>query len=737
MPLFRLISIITFFCFFHSACFSQKENISHKQLEKKLIEAGNQLYKLDYNKSLITANEVLTQAYKKNDNRLIARAYNIIGLDFSEFSDFKKTISFFNKALYYAYLTKDDSVKDWIYNNLGNVYTQENVDFKKGIEYYKKGLFFSEKNHDLMEAAVTKLNIASAYFEIKDFKQGIQYLNPIKKVILKKGDLESRINLNSLFGDYYKNLNKIDSSIAYYNQALILARNIKDEIEFTEIINTYTGLSDIYIRKGDYKKAVYYLLLKNDLNEKFNNAEKLKKAKIIGSKIEIDDYIRKIEKIEFEKKMQANSLKFSKIIVGLLIVSFIALLLLLYSFYKNIVLKRKNNEDLMNINLALTDAKEKAEESALLKSQFISTISHELRTPLYGVVGITNMLVDDHKELAESPHLNSLKFSARYLLSLVNDILQINKIDEKKITLENETFNIHEELNIIVHSLKFLANKNENSIYVEVDANIPKLLIGDKLRLAQIIMNLGSNALKFTNEGKVIIRVVQTNIINNWHYIQFQVIDNGIGIAKSDQEKIYDKFVQVGKKVHDYQGTGLGLSIVKKLIELFNSQIYVTSDVNVGTTFTFTIAFKAGEDKVVETSVISETNLTTNHSIKVLVVEDNKINQIVTKKIIEKNNFECEVVDNGIIALERLESESYDVILMDINMPIINGFETTRQIREKGILIPVIALTAFDRDEITDEAYSSGMNDIIIKPFEPIKAFQIINAEVNKYKSNI
>jgi CheY-like chemotaxis protein/two-component sensor histidine kinase len=391
----------------------------------------------------------------------------------------------------------------------------------------------------------------------------------------------------------------------------------------------------------------------------------------------------------------------------------------------------------MNINLALTDAKEKAEESALLKSQFISTISHELRTPLYGVVGITNMLVDDHKELAESPHLNSLKFSARYLLSLVNDILQINKIDEKKITLENETFNIHEELNIIVHSLKFLANKNENSIYVEVDANIPKLLIGDKLRLAQIIMNLGSNALKFTNEGKVIIRVVQTNIINNWHYIQFQVIDNGIGIAKSDQEKIYDKFVQVGKKVHDYQGTGLGLSIVKKLIELFNSQIYVTSDVNVGTTFTFTIAFKAGEDKVVETSVVSETNLTTNHSIKVLVVEDNKINQIVTKKIIEKNNFECEVVDNGIIALERLESESYDVILMDINMPIINGFETTRQIREKGILIPVIALTAFDRDEITDEAYSSGMNDIIIKPFEPIKAFQIINAEVNKYKSNI
>lgn len=732
----KIVTLIIFLVFFKHGCFSQIEKLSSGQLEKMLIKAGDDLYKLEYNKSLLISNKVLDQAYKTKNNKLISKAYNIIGLNFSEFSDFKKTISFYNKALYYANLTDDNVTKDWVYNNLGNIYTEERIDFQKGIEYYKKGLFFSIKNHDSIEIAITKLNIASAYFEIFDYKNGIQYLMPIEKFIFKKGDLESKADLSSLYGDYYAYLNKPNLAILYYKKAIGYGKRCNDEIVNTEIISTYKGLSNIYKKMGDYKSALYYMTLRSNLTDKFNNQERLKKAKIIGSQIEIDEYRRQIDKIEFEKKMQSNSLKLSKIIVGLFIVCLLVLLLLLFAFYKNIILKRKNNEELRKINTDLKIAKEKAEESTLLKSQFISTISHELRTPLYGVVGITNMLIDEHRELADSQHLNSLKFSARYLLSLVNDILQINKIEEKRITLENEIFTIQEELNIIVHSLQFLANKNENSIFVEVDSNIPKFLIGDKLRLAQIIMNLASNALKFTKKGKITIRVNQTTIVNNWHYLEFQVIDNGIGIAKSDQDKIYEKFVQVGRKVHDYQGTGLGLAIVKKLIELFNSQIYVTSEINEGTTFTFTIAFEAREANTFEVFRDIKTKAIDKHILKILVVEDNKINQIVTKKILEKNNFECEVVDNGIIALERLETETYDVILMDINMPIINGFETTRRIRERGIATPIVALTAFDKDEITDEAYSSGMNDIIIKPFEPIKLFKIINAQVNKSKSN-
>jgi len=386
------------------------------------------------------------------------------------------------------------------------------------------------------------------------------------------------------------------------------------------------------------------------------------------------------------------------------------------------------NEDLIIAN-------EKAEEASLLKTQFVSTISHELRTPLYGVVGITNMILDEHKELAESPHLNSLKFSARYLLSLVNDILQINKIEEKRIVLETLTFNIPDEISIITNSLEFIANKNENAMRIQVDENIPEFLIGDKLRFSQILMNLTSNALKFTKKGEVVISARQVGVQGKMHHIEFKIIDNGIGIAKEDQAKIYDKFVQIGRKDDDYQGTGLGLSIVKRLIELFQSEIQIESEPNEGTTFSFTIAFESDPAKTREIINNIDVDLTSSQILRVLVVEDNKINQMVTRKIIEKNNFKCDIVEDGLTAIKLLETEIYDIILMDINMPIINGFETTRRIRAMKITTPVVALTAFDKQEITEEAMSCGMNDIIIKPFEPVKLFQIINTQIIKRRN--
>jgi CheY-like chemotaxis protein len=355
-----------------------------------------------------------------------------------------------------------------------------------------------------------------------------------------------------------------------------------------------------------------------------------------------------------------------------------------------------------------------------------------LRTPLYGVIGITNIILDEHKELANSPHIKSLKFSARYLLSLVNDLLQINKIEENKIILEKMIFNISDEIKSIVESLEFIAMKNNNKLIYDIDLCIPEFLIGDKLRLSQIFMNLVSNALKFTKDGEVKILAKQERIEGSKHYICFSVQDTGVGIAKEDQEKIFDKFVQIERKEGDYQGTGLGLSIVQKLTELFGSKIHLESQEGVGTTFSFTIGFDADETKKNEIINNIEVDLSQNRFYKILVVEDNKINQIVTKKILESNNFKCTILEDGYAALNVLETEVFDVILMDINMPIINGFDTTQLIRKKGITTPVIALTAFDKQEITEQALSCGMNDIIIKPFEPAKLFQVINNSVNK-----
>jgi CheY-like chemotaxis protein len=337
--------------------------------------------------------------------------------------------------------------------------------------------------------------------------------------------------------------------------------------------------------------------------------------------------------------------------------------------------------------------------------------------------------------LQSHAQVHGLKFSARYLLSLVNDILQINKIEDNRIILESLTFNISDEINMIKSSLSFIAKTNDNVVHVNVDRNIPEYLIGDKLRLSQIIMNLVSNALKFTKKGEVSINVNLVKVEGKSHFLEFQIQDNGIGIHTADQEKIFDKFVQVSRKETDYQGTGLGLSIVKQLLGLFDSDISLESTIGKGTSFKFVIAFEFNPERTTEIINNIQVDMSSTQIVNVLVVEDNHINQVITRKTIEKNNYKCSVVDNGYAALEILEKENFDVILMDINMPLINGFETTRKIRLKGIGIPIVALTAFDKAEITEEALSAGINDIIIKPFDSIKLFEIISILISKPKS--
>ena len=313
-------------------------------------------------------------------------------------------------------------------------------------------------------------------------------------------------------------------------------------------------------------------------------------------------------------------------------------------------------------------------------------------------------------------------------------MLQINKIEENRIVLESLTFNITDEINMIKNSLSFIAKNHNNEINVKIDPAIPEYLIGDKLRFSQIIINLVSNALKFTDSGKIGIFANLIKVENNFNYIEFKIQDNGVGIAVEDQEKIFEKFVQVGRKEIDYQGTGLGLSIVKRLLELFNSSISIQSEIGKGTTFTFEIAFEYNPEKTIEIINKIQVDLTSSEIFSVLVVDDNNINQLITKKTIEKKNYKCSVVSSGFSALEVLEEKQFDIILMDINMPLMNGFETTRRIRNMGIKTPIIALTAFDKDEITEEALSAGFNDIIVKPFESVILFKTINNLIYKEK---
>jgi CheY-like chemotaxis protein len=340
------------------------------------------------------------------------------------------------------------------------------------------------------------------------------------------------------------------------------------------------------------------------------------------------------------------------------------------------------------------------------------------------VVGITDLILQQEQSTINKEHLESLKFSAKYLLGLVNNILQVAKIDDGSMVLQPTIFSLEQELKVIKNALHFLADKNKNRFEIIVDKNIPNYLIGDEIKLSQIVMNLSSNALKFTKNGIVKIEVNLVKHDSKGVSLKFNISDTGIGISKENQEIIFDKFVQIHRKVDDYQGTGLGLTIVKKLINLFESRIDIESTENKGTTFSFEIDFETTKSLVNDLKSTSE-NFNCN-SFHFLVVEDNKINQLVTQKTLETENHTCVVVDNGIDALKILETQNFDFILMDINMPNLNGFETTKKIRAINIQIPIIALTAFDKREIEIKAKNAGINAVIEKPFENYLLFKTI-----------
>lgn len=733
MPPMRVVLfVLLWFNFFGNVLIGQTHLPIKSEIHKLTSQATRLRQSGNFEKSLLISRLALRKSIAIRDNVFIAKNYNNVAANYNDLVEFDKAIFYYNKALNYASFTENDTIKQRINNNLGNMYCFEKKKYEKGILYYRKALEYSKKMQDSSQMAFTNLNIAWAFFDIGKFKEGEGNLKMINSYYQKHHNDMTVVVLNMLNGMYHNYKNDDAKAEFYFQEAIRLGQKLNEK---SDLSFSHLEFSKFLLKRKDYKKAYENLELYTKLNDEIYAEEKLAKANVEGINLELDEYKRTIDKIENERNLQYQSLKKSRIIVLLFIIAIFVLLLFLNSLIKNNKFRLKSNADLLIANEELIIANKKAEESSILKTQFVSTISHELRTPLYGVVGIADLLLEEHKELASSPHLNSLKFSARYLLSLVNDILQINKIEENKIVLDDFAFNLADEFLMIKNSLSFIAKKNDNQIHIDIDPSIPESLIGDKLRFAQILMNLVSNALKFTKNGEVYIIAKQVEVQDRIHSIEIKIKDNGIGIATLDQEKIFDKFVQVGRKEIDYQGTGLGLPIVKRLLELFGSEIFVESELGKGTTFTFCINFECDAVKTVEIINNIQVDLTSSQAFKVLVVEDNHINQLITKKIIEKNNYSCVVVDDGFKALKILENEEFDIILMDINMPLMNGFETSRRIRRKGIETPIIALTAFDKNEITDEAIAAGINDIIIKPFEPVQLFKIINCLILKTKS--
>jgi len=331
--------------------------------------------------------------------------------------------------------------------------------------------------------------------------------------------------------------------------------------------------------------------------------------------------------------------------------------------------------------------------------------------------------------------MKSLTFSANYLLSLVNDVLQLSKFESRVIKLEDNEFNIYDEVNVIFSSSNMIYNKNNNKITFHIDPNIPDFLIGDNSRLAQILINLLDNSLKFTNEGTVTLSIDLIKNDKDFSYLKFEVKDTGIGIAPENQKIIFDNFVQLKNQKMPYQGTGIGLSIVHYLIEMFKSKIEIESDLGKGCAFYFTIKFKnrCTKKHLLNSNIVNQQVL---DPLNILLIEDNKINQLVTKKGLMKMNCRVEIAESGFEALNILENCTFDLILTDINLPDISGFEIAKKIKGLNIQTPIYAVTAYSYEEIKLDIIESGIAAVFVKPFKIEELSAKINEDIRKIKYN-
>jgi len=383
----------------------------------------------------------------------------------------------------------------------------------------------------------------------------------------------------------------------------------------------------------------------------------------------------------------------------------------------------------------LTLEKEVAEATAKARSEFLSTMSHEIRTPMNAVIGMSHILLQDNPSEAQVPNLKILKFSAENLLSLINDILDYNKLESGKLNFEQTNFNLNDTVNSITHSLKSKIRENNNQIVVNINEDVPQNVIGDPTRLAQVLNNLLSNASKFTENGTVTLDINLQKEEEKHILLDFAVTDTGIGIPEDKLEHIFESFTQAcSSTTRKFGGTGLGLAIIKKILEHQDSQINVKSTVGEGSTFYFTIRLEKGTAQ--EASVIEErADLKSLKGTKVLLVEDNKINQLIANRFLAKWDISYDVADNGAIALEKVQDNDYDLVLMDLQMPTMDGYTATAKIRNlqdnKYQKLPIIALTASAMLEERNRVYTVGMNDYVTKPFNPNELYSAINKHVN------
>ncbi|RZS99086.1 response regulator [Aquimarina brevivitae] len=720
------------------------------------IVAETQIDSLDYllstSEQLRTQNKMLealefafkgvTYAHKIENEHYLSYAYFMIGTIQYEILDYKNAKSNLKKALAYSEKTEDQKYLPYILQALGNLCYEDDDGYEEALTYYLRGLQLAEGNVPDQNLLIPLYNVIWTFMDLGRYPESYPYLEQAERINTTiadslKPDFSTIHLLQARKYTYESNYTKAK---AHFDSSYT-ALNTQEKNWIRGKSYYYKYSAELFEKMRDYPKALaaqkqFYA---NEVKV-FENA-RLKNEEITNIRTKLDRYEQELLASSREKELLQDLQRNNLIIIYISFLVLILLIIVIFFYYRSYKSKKESNKILESRNMLLEEAKAKEEKLSKVKSQFISTITHELRTPLYGIIGISSLLSETKKQSNEDEKLvSSLKFSAEYLLDLVNKVLKISKVDsekpEKMVVTPTPT-NLHALCQNIIKSFEYQAEAKNNTLVLDFDETIPSPLEIDTLRFSEILINLIGNGIKFTTGGTITLRVRIEELLPSEVTLRFEVEDTGIGIPEDQKESIFEEFTQIGNPYDNKQGTGLGLSIVKNLLLIMDSEIECKSTFEEGSVFFFSLALQISNSSDDTPSESKKLPMEEVLSAKILVAEDNKINQLVTKNLLTSINCTSTIVENGIEAIQALQNEEFDLILMDLNMPVLDGLKATQKIRQFNSHIPIIALTAAEIEEVEKDCKKAGFDDLINKPLTKIDLNAAIrrNLKPNKAKS--
>lgn len=675
-----------------------------------------------------------------NESKVViakAVALNNIGLLFKEKKEYKSALEKFEEALKIRLAVNDKNLIAHSYNYIALIYTRLR-DFTNAEKYYtlSGGLYKESKDYSNLGKVMS--NIGDMYYEMEAKEKSQKIKNEAVELFLEHKKFYAATDAMINLAEFHFEEGSISKGLSHAFRAY----DISTLNKFTNIRQAALKLiSDLYYKENNTIEAYKYLKIYNKLVDSVSEQESQRKIINLEFSNELRRRDQEMDLMKAENKVNEfaieNQKKRSTYLLIITIIIFILLMVIFFAFRiqkKNVkVLSQRNriiDETNKKIELSLKmleEAKEEAEKNARIKSEFLSIMSHELRTPMNAVLGITQVIMEENPRKDQLENLETIKVSAESLLQIINDILDYNRLESGRLILQNKDFSLKNMMNKIFKIFSLSIKQKKLTLQYNYDENLGEGFIGDKIRIREILTNLIGNAIKFTEKGSIIVDIKRIGIKANSSLIRFSVIDTGIGISQENITNIFDSFTQEETDTtRKYGGTGLGLSIVKKLLELMDGKIYVESKVGKGSKFYFEIELFNSDKKFESVTTEARPPQQQTFSKKVLIVEDNKVNQLVMTKMLRSTGIEIDIADNGKIGFEKVLQNEYDIVFMDLLMPEMDGYEASREIRNCNKEIPIIALTADVMKGVEEKTREAGMNNYITKPVRKDELLKIL-----------